>query len=362
MSRASRLSLVTLPPLAQWTALIVLAGAAGHLLKILHLPAAQFLGPMLVSICFGVAGATIRMPKPLFQLGQGTVGVLIAHAMSVSVLLTALASWHIMLFATALTVLLSAAVGLLLVRFAGIPSNTAAWGTSPGAASAMVAMSEDYGADSRVVATMQYVRVVCVVMVGALVSRYLGAPSAGGAAHGTEVVLHSLNLMDFGLSLAVIGMGVWLGARLPAGALLVPLLLGGALQLTGVLQITIPDWLLPLGYGAIGCYVGLRFDRPTVMYVWRRLPMMVVASMLLIVLCALSAWLIATLLDKDFLSVYLATSPGGLDTMAIIAIDTRADVGFVLAMQTLRLFGVILTGSFLARQIIRISDRRLLPH
>ena len=117
-----------------------------------------------------------------------------------------------------------------------------------------------------------------------------------------------------------------------------------------------------MGYGAIGCYVGLRFDRPTVQYVWRRLPMMILASLVLIVLCALSAWLIAMMMDKDYLSVYLATSPGGLDTMAIIAIDTHADVGFVLAMQTLRLFGVILTGSFLARQIIRLTDKSAASH
>ncbi|RMT59923.1 AbrB protein [Pseudomonas coronafaciens pv. atropurpurea] len=359
LSQAARFSIPTLPPLAQWAGLILLAGAAGQLLKLFEMPAAMFLGPMLVAIGFGVSGATIRLPKKVFQLGQGTVGVLIAHAMSASVLLTALKSWPVMLLATILTVMLSAAVGLVLVRFAGIPSNTAAWGTSPGAASAMVAMSEDYGADSRVVATMQYVRVVCVVTIGALVSHFIGAPVSGAQAHVSDTVIQSLSLVDLGLSLAVIVVGVVLGSRLPAGALLVPLMLGGALQLSGVMQITIPDWLLPIGYGAIGCYVGLRFDRPTVQYVWRRLPMMVLASLLLIVLCALSAWLIAVMMDKDYLSVYLATSPGGLDTMAIIAIDTHADVGFVLAMQTLRLFGVILTGSFLARQIIRLTDKRI---
>ncbi|KPB49952.1 AbrB protein [Pseudomonas coronafaciens pv. oryzae] len=359
MSQAARFSIPTLPPLAQWAGLILLAGAAGQLLKLFEMPAAMFLGPMLVAIGFGVSGATIRLPKKVFQLGQGTVGVLIAHAMSASVLLTALKSWPVMLLATILTVMLSAAVGLVLVRFAGIPSNTAAWGTSPGAASAMVAMSEDYGADSRVVATMQYVRVVCVVTIGALVSHFIGAPVSGAQAHVSDAVIQNLSLVDLGLSLAVIVAGVVLGSRLPAGALLVPLMLGGALQLSGVMQITIPDWLLPIGYGAIGCYVGLRFDRPTVQYVWRRLPMMVLASLLLIVLCALSAWLIAVMMDKDYLSVYLATSPGGLDTMAIIAIDTHADVGFVLAMQTLRLFGVILTGSFLARQIIRLTDKRI---
>ncbi|ORC61065.1 hypothetical protein BZK31_04645 [Pseudomonas floridensis] len=351
-----------IPPLAQWLGLVFLAGSAGQLLKMMHMPAAMFLGPMLVAIGFGVSGATIRMNKRIFLLGQGTVGVLIAHAMSVSVLMTALQSWHVMLLATLLTVVLSAVVGLLLVRFTGIPGSTAAWGTSPGAASAMVAMSEDYGADSRVVATMQYVRVVCVVVIGALVSHFMGASGNGADVHSQPAALHSATLLDFGLSVAVIVVGVMLGSRLPAGALLMPLILGGALQLSGVLQITIPAWLLPLGYGAIGCYVGLRFDRPTVLYVWRRLPAMILASLVLIVLCAASAWLIATLMDKDYLSVYLATSPGGLDTMAIIAIDTHADVGFVLAMQTLRLFGVILTGSFLARQIIRLTDKSVPSH
>jgi len=61
-------------------------------------------------------------------------------------------------------------------------------------------------------------------------------------------------------------------------------------------------------------------------------------------------------MGTDFLSMYLATSPGGLDAMAIIAVETHADVGLVLAMQTLRLFGVILTGAFCARQIIRLTQ------
>jgi len=353
--RAPRFALHTLPPTLQWFGLILIAGAVGQLLMYWQIPAALFLGPMLVAIGFGVSGATIRMPKIAFQLGQGTVGALVAHSMSMAVLVTVVQSWYVMLFATVLVVLLSAVVGLALVRYAGIAGSTAAWGTSPGAASAMVAMSEDYGADSRVVATMQYVRVVCVVTIGALVSRLIGVEGGGTQAHARDIAVEGLNLLNFALSLGVIVFGIFVAKRMPAGALMGPLLIGGALQLSGLLQITLPSWMLALAYGAIGSYVGLRFDRPTISYVWRRLPAMIAGSLLLIVLCALSAWLIAALLDKDFLSVYLATSPGGLDAMAIIAIDTHSDVGFVLAMQTLRLIGVILTGAFFARQIIRLT-------
>jgi uncharacterized protein len=43
--------------------------------------------------------------------------------------------------------------------------------------------------------------------------------------------------------------------------------------------------------------------------------------------------------------------------MAIIAVDTHSDVGLVLAMQTLRLFAVIITGAFFSRLIIRLAGR-----
>jgi uncharacterized membrane protein AbrB (regulator of aidB expression) len=53
----------------------------------------------------------------------------------------------------------------------------------------------------------------------------------------------------------------------------------------------------------------------------------------------------------DFMTAYLATSPGGLDTVAIIAAGTRADMSFIMALQTLRLFTILLTGPAMARFI-----------
>lgn len=356
--RVSNFSLHTQPLFVQWLALIILAGASGQLLKYWNIPAALFLGPMLIAIVFGVGGAKVRIHKQAFRIGQGFVGMLVAHAMTVAVLVTVAQSWHYMLFATVLTILLSTFVGLVLVRFAGFDGSTAAWGTAPGAASAMVAMSEDAGADSRVVATMQYVRVVCVVMLGAIVSHLIGADAGATVAQTTAVAGQAADPMSTALSVLAIVIGVGLSNRIPAGALLLPLLIGAGLQLSGLLQISLPHWLLAFAYGAIGCYIGLRFDRPAVLYVWRRLPAMICGSILLIVLCSLSAWLLADLMNKDFLSVYLATSPGGLDSMAIIAMDTHSDVGFVLAMQTLRLFGVIVSGGFFARLIIRLTDKK----
>ena len=54
----------------------------------------------------------------------------------------------------------------------------------------------------------------------------------------------------------------------------------------------------------------------------------------MIVLCGGVAWLMVLAIGVDPLTAYLATSPGGSDSMAIIAASTNVDVSFVMAMQT----------------------------
>jgi len=336
-----------MPALLQWLSLVVAAGVSGQLLAAAQVPAGRFLGPMVVAIVFAVGGCTVRLPKFAFKGGQSVIGLLAAHSMSAAVLLEMGQTWPIMLLATVCTIALSLLVGIAMARFGDLPGTTAIWGSAPGAASAMISMAEEYGADARVVATMQYVRVVCVVLTGALASHVLGVATTH--APGVAPSLHTWPLMG---CLAVIAIGVRFGERMPAGALLIPLVLGAALQIGGVLTIALPDWFTSLAMAAIGAYVGLRFDRKTVLYVLRRLPSMIACSILLIIASAGLAYGIAHLLGKDYLSVYLATSPGGLDSMAIIAVDSQADVSLVLAMQALRLFAVILVGPYLLKRVI----------
>ena len=56
----------------------------------------------------------------------------------------------------------------------------------------------------------------------------------------------------------------------------------------------------------------------------------------------------------DPLTAYLATSPGGMDSIAVIAASIHnVDLEFVMALQTVRLFLVIFLGPALARIIAR---------
>jgi uncharacterized membrane protein AbrB (regulator of aidB expression) len=51
----------------------------------------------------------------------------------------------------------------------------------------------------------------------------------------------------------------------------------------------------------------------------------------------------------DPLTAYLATSPGGMDSVAIIGAASNVDLSFVMALQTLRLVIVLIVGPPLAR-------------
>jgi membrane AbrB-like protein len=68
-------------------------------------------------------------------------------------------------------------------------------------------------------------------------------------------------------------------------------------------------------------------------------------------ICALFAVALVIFAGIDPLSAYLATSPGGADSVAIIAASTKVDVPFVMAMQAGRFIVVLLIGPPLARFI-----------
>src|SRR4051812_37446185 len=258
------------------------------------------------------------------------------------------------------TIAASTPVGWLLVRFGSLPGSTA-WGTSAGAASAMVAMSQEFGADPLLVAMMQYLRVIFVVLTASLVAGLWLGPEhlVSGAVAIPSPRSGDTNLLFLIETIAIAAMGAWLGLRLkiPAGGLLIPMAVAALLQGAGYLTITLPKALLLFGYGAIGLSIGLRFSRDLLRRTVRALPEMLAGTFALIGLCGVSAWILVRLLHIDALTAYLATSPGGLDSVAIIAVGSHADVPFVLALQTFRLLVVVVIGPLVAKFLSRVANR-----
>ncbi len=339
-----------------WFGLIGVSTGVSLLLHEVGFPAAFLIGPLLTGMVFAIRGAQLYVPRPFLLCGQALIGVLVARALDPSTLNVIANEWAAMLVVVLTTVVASTFAGWMIARTGLLPGTTAAWGCSPGAATGMVVMAEEFGADPRLVAFMQFLRVTMVLIAATLVSRLIFGVIAVEPAPGATTQALTGQLPDVGITLAVAAAGGLLARLLPvpSSGVFVPLIIAAVLQGTGFITITLPPWLLITAFAIIGWWVGLRFTRETVHYALRAMPVMLVGIFALILLCSLSAVMLVWLVGTDPLTAFLATTPGGLDAIAIIAVGSKADISFVLALQTIRLFVVIITGPMLAKLICRL--------
>lgn len=329
----------------QWLILVVLSGVLYAALQLLQIPAALLLASMLAGIATSTRNFSVRVPRQPFLFAQGLIGCLMALSMQPKMLLRVIHDWPLFLGFTVLVMGASAVLGWWLARHKILPGTTAVWGLAPGAASAMVLLSEAYGADARLVAFMQYTRVVIVTCIAALVARLWLGELSDQATAIEWWSLHSIPNVSGTLALVAAGLLISRAMRFPTGAMLLPLVLGVLLQSLGWLVIELPPALLAMAYMLIGWSIGLRYTPSTLAHAWRALPRVLLSIAVLIALGMLLATALALLGGFDPLTAYLATSPGGADSVAIIAMHAATvDAGFVMAMQLCRFILVFLLG------------------
>lgn len=341
-----------LSPRLLWPLLFCLSLALALLLDHAGLPAALLMGPMATAIAFAAAGATLKLPALPYQGAQGVIGCLVARAVTPEIVHTVAADFPLFLAVVLVTLAASSLLGWAMSRWRVLPGSTAVWGSSPGGATAMMLMAEAFGADPRLVAFMQYLRIVFVALTAALISRFwIGT---GGDAVAT-VWFPPVDGPALALTLLLAFGGAALARRLPipAGGFLVPMVVGAVLHALGLLKIELPEWLLAASYALVGWKIGLGFTRAILRSASRALGHVVLSILALIAFCGAIAALLTQVLGIDPLTAYLATSPGGMDSIAIIASSSKADLSFVMALQTMRLIIVVLLGPAIARLVAR---------
>jgi membrane AbrB-like protein len=332
----------------QWIILIGLSAVMVAGLTVARLPAGLFLGPLLAGIVLSSLGAKIHVSRVSLLSAQAVVGSMIAHTMPLSLFGELAKDWPLFLAGVVSVVAVSTTLGWLLARQRVLPGTTAIWGSSPGAATAMILMASDYDADARLVAFMQYLRIVCIVVVATVVARLYGVSPAGAAAVSWFA---PVAWTSFAATAAVATVATVAGVLLhiPAGPMLLCMFAGIALQGVGWLTIELPPWFLAASYALIGWSVGLRFTREILRHAARAFPRVLASTLALIASCGVFAFILVVFAGIDPLTAYLATSPGGADSIAIISASTDVNASFVMTMQMARFLLVLIAGPYLAR-------------
>ena len=161
------------------------------------------------------------------------------------------------------------------------------------------------------------------------------------------------------IGLAALGALAGTMLKIPAGALIVPLVLtalGGGLGLWNDLQP--PETVREPAFIVIGLAVGLGFDVIVLRRALRVAPAALAAIVGIIVACGALAAVVVATTDVSLLDAYLATTPGGINAVLVTAFAAGANTSLVIGLQGLRLFVMVLVGPVLVRYLLRRSRRR----
>lgn len=341
----------------QWAALLACAIALASILGLIHFPAAPLLGAMISGIAFGAGGSALRVPRPAYLLAQGAAGVFIATSMSPDIFVDMVGDWPLLLAVTCGTLTLAFSIGWAMNRLTGIPEDVAIYGSLPGMSGAMVIIANERGADARIVALMQYVRLASVIISVALFASLL--PDSPVAALPERDISPASPIAV--VAFAALSLFAARFKFLPAAGMLVPMILCASLEATGVMHLQMPHFMILATFGVIGLEVGLKFTRDVLGHVMRLLPAVLASAFMLILLSAGLGLILMASTDLDMKTALLAAAPGSIETVALVAIATKANVAAVLAFQTVRMFAVVLFGPFIVDQLKRLPIWRDAP-
>jgi uncharacterized protein len=123
----------------------------------------------------------------------------------------------------------------------------------------------------------------------------------------------------------------------------------------GLVRIELPQPLLVASYVVVGWAIGLRFTREAFREAAHSLPAVLGSMAMLIAGCAAIGWALTLVGHLDMLTAYFATSPGGADSIAIIASGTSVDVPLVMAIQVGRFVAVMLLGPTIAKHASKLA-------
>jgi membrane AbrB-like protein len=341
--------------LADWSLVAAATVGGGLVADRVGVPSGYLFVALLVGLICAIRWpGRLKLPRGAFRVGQAVTGVALGTFLQSSTLSAVGKHWLPVLAVSAATLAVTIAAGLVLARVARLDRPTASLGMVAGGASGIVAMADELGGDDRLVAFMQYLRVLVITLLTPLiVPLAFAVHSAAGGGEGGPLLGTAAG---WALTVGVATVGALVGPllRLPAPSLLGPLIITAVLTLTGVTSgVEVPPLAREVAFGLIGLQIGLGFERGTLREI-RRIAWPVALSIAGLIVISLGlGWVLSVTADESLLTGYLATTPGGLYAVLPIAFGSGADTGFVLAVQGLRLFAMVLAAPAVVRWLIR---------
>lgn len=341
-----------------WILLLALVATLSAAFTAVHLPTPMLFGGLAGALVYAVTRPRepLKLPERWFTVGQAVVGVLVGASVDWGSLAALGWSWLLVVVVSCFSLVVSVLVGQLLMRH-GVSRVTATFSSIAGGAAGLTAIADELGADSRVVATLQYLRLLVVLVTMPLVATLAYGAREGGEG-GTVYLATDTLARDLAFSAVAIVLGLYLGRvlRLPTPAIMGPLAVAAVLTVVPWFDTASVPWLVAtVGYLCIGIQVGLKFTVSALVMIGKMVPTALLTILTTIVACAALGWVLVAFTDASPLDAYLATNPGGIYAVLGVSAAAGGDVTFVAASQILRTLIVLGSAPFVSAYLHRFG-------
>ena len=303
-------------------------------------------------IVASVRGLPVLVPHSVRVVTLCVIGVFLGGSFSPD-LLDRAGEWAFSLsFMVVFIPLITVAASAYYHRFAAFDPPTAMFSGAPGTLTAMVIIGGESGADERMVALTQGLRVVVVVFLMPLVV----VAATATAATATSILPEGgpFNWVDLGLLAlaAVLGFAVARFIRLPASAMTGAMIASAGIYLGGFVDWRPPDTAFWVCLWILGSAIGYRFSTVTPRTFFRVSQHALAATALIVSVSAVFAFAVSQITGVAYLTTLLAFTPGGVAEMCLIAIAFDINPAFAAVHHLVRIAILITAAPFVARWLL----------
>lgn len=316
------------------TITILVAAAGGGLFHALSIPAAYLTG----SACAVTIYATLlrqkpALPAPMRDATFAVLGAMMGAGITPDAL-AELATLPIALLGLIAVILTATVASYAVLRLVGgWDRMSSLLGSIPGHFSLVMIVSIENNVALDKVVMAQAFRLFALVT---LIPFLLGGSDAAvmGAVGGEDATL-----FDVGLTVAIALAAAEMARRvkLPAPALMGPMLAATILSGTGLVTMAVPVWLAAPAFVLLGASVGSRFSGIRSEGLPRMLAAAAASFVVAVGAAVAVAIVVAWLIGEALGAVFLAYAPGGLDAMIALTFLLGLDVAFVAVLHTARM-------------------------
>jgi len=321
-----------------WVIIVSIPGAL--IADYFNVPLAWFLGPMLVTSFVSLVGVKTKMPRLVLSTILIFLGLYIGSYIDKN-LFSQIHQWIwtslIMLAYIVISVLL---VSKYLQKFSGYGKKTSVFSAAPGALGPLLILAENEKSDLSQVATAHLIRLIIIITVFPFIVNSFHNTESIKVAETVYVEQNILDLLIL-IILSIILIVFFDKLKIPAALLAGTLIASGFLQITEIASYKLPANIIDYCLLILGSSVGCRFANKTFNEVARNTLHSFMATLFLVLLGLVAAFVAGLVIDKNFFTLLLSYCPGGIYEVAVIAIFFDLDPEFVSFHHIIRLLMIL---------------------